>query len=416
MATVGMVEELAGIYSSIPTEKGERLGRVVGGIAGELVDRMVEIGGAQIRTGAGHVPGRGFIPFDAEIWKYVSDRMVLEAGAGLMFHSCCVDAITDGNKVIGVVVDNKSGRHAIFAKVTIDATGDGDIAAHAGVPFEIGNEGGKVMGNSLIFRLGGVDMRELDRTRDSGEHPARLGSRYPQVRELALKAVERGELPTLSGPWIHVGFRSDEVMVNSTTLYGDPTKTEDLTRMEIEGREHLRKLVVFFKNHVPGFQNCYVVKVAPSVSYRESRRIHGEYVLSGDDMKEGKSFEDGIAFGGFASYAGGLTIDIHPSEPGGEHIWERLHNGPTTIPYRCLIPRDFDNILTSGRCISADRKALGSIRVMATCMATGEAAGTAASLSAAEGILPRQVYVPALRDLLKKQGAILDREDIVFDA
>jgi hypothetical protein len=198
-------------------------------------------------------------------------------------------------------------------------------------------------------------------------------------------------------------YRENEVLLNTARVVGiDATSAEDLTRAEIEGRRLVMKLTDFLKKHVAGFESCYLSGTGPQIGIRETRRIKGEYELTAEEVLEGRKFEDSVACGSY-------TIDIH--NPVGKGIRLKAVNkeaGYYGIPYGCLVPLEVDNILVSGRCISSTHEALGSVRVMAICFATGEAAGAAAMLCVKEKVKPRELDVALLREILSRQGAIID--------
>jgi hypothetical protein len=218
-------------------------------------------------------------------------------------------------------------------------------------------------------------------------------------RDAMRAARVRGELPAYGGPWFG-GLEKDIVWVNTTRVYGDASIAAELTRAEIEGRKDVLTLLTYFKEHLPGFEKARLLHTSTQIGVRETRRLIGEYTLTGDDIRTEARFDDSIAVGCW-------PIDVHPSE--GEVGSHTLHVPlPFQIPYRTLLPRGTESLLAAGRCISADREAHGSTRVGATCAATGHAAGVAAAIAAREDIQPREVDAHRLRDVLVSQGAIID--------
>ena len=382
MATNALVGPLAGVR----LRRGGR--RVIGGIPWELIQRLREQGGALVEEGYWDVP------FDPEVLKWVADQLALEAGVRLRYHTFAVGIVKNDSRLDAVFVESKSGRQALAAKVVIDATGDADVSVWAGAPYEMGCPGdGALQPMSLAFRLGGVDT-------------ARLGDIHrpyidPDIRQLAEQWNADGKLPAFGGPWTFWGstFRPGEVFVNMVRLWGNATSVETLTTNEITGREHIQRFVCFLRENFAPFKHCVLLDSGPQIGIRETRRIQGEYQLTGEDLRTHCHFRDSIALGGH-------VIDIH--SPTGTHHQVTEEVGAYQIPYRCLLPQGIDNLLVCGRPISASHEAHASLRVMGTCMGTGQAAGTAAALSLREGVPPRQLEVRLLRQTLREQGAMLD--------
>lgn len=386
MATTGLVGPMQGCIS------GEKW--VIDGIPRELIDRMKKLGGIIINdkmTAIGTTENRPYktdVSFEPEILKFVADEMMKEAGASMLLYSLVVDAIVEDNRIRGVVVENVSGRHAILARIVVDATGDGVVAAKAGIPFEKGRkEDGLLQPMSLMFRMGNIHA-PIDRD---------------VIRKMAKNAVERAELPLFGGPWIGLGstVRDGSVSVNMTRLWGDATNVWDLTNASVTAREHVIKFADFLKRNIPDCASCYLIDTAAQIGIRETRRILGEYVLTREDILQTKEFHDAIA-------RGCHPIDIHsPSQTVNQHEDWLKPGDSYGIPYECLIPRKIENLILAGRCISTTHEAHASIRVMGTCMATGQAAGTAAALAIRENTTPRCLDVSMLQGTLAKQKAIL---------
>ena len=338
--------------------------------------------------------------------------MCIEAGVKLMLHTWAEGPLQweKGLRVEGVMVGNKSGRIAILADITIDCTGDGDIAAGAGCPYEKGRGYDPYTQSvTLFFRMGNVNtdraFAELNsRTQRSGDSiPAEFlfADKFRQAKangdldpDLPIKVVyfER----TLS-PGV--------VSINATRVFKvDATNAIDLSYAEIEARRQVQQMGRFLRKYIPGFEKSFLQESAISIGVRESRRILGEYQITGRDVLSAKKFEDVIARGGFG-------IDIHCADFSGcGVVGLKLEKGASyDIPYGCLVPREVDGIMVAGRCISASHVALGSVRIMPVASATGQAAGAAAALCVQEGLQPRDLDVRMLQDLLIEQGANLGR-------
>ncbi|MCT8137060.1 FAD-dependent oxidoreductase [Anaerobacillus sp. CMMVII] len=336
--------------------------QLVKGVFQEVVDRLKERGAY---GGTGHAWS-----FEPEEYKFTLNELALESGVELLFHTYVVDAVTEDGSITGVVIESKSGRQVIEAKAYIDCTGDGDLAARAGAEFKVGRESdGQVQPASIMFKMGGVNNR-----RKAWEYAVE-DARLPQGRVLFFKMPREGE-----------------VVINMTRIVNvNALDGEDLSRAEIEGRKQVKEIVDYLVENVEGFDNAYLITTGPQIGIRESRRIMGEYVLKTEDVLECQKFDDAIAH---CSY----MIDIHnPTGAGTEKVI--LPKGQWyDIPYRCLLPKDLNNLLVAGRCISATHEAHSSLRIQPTCYALGEAAGVAASIAVQESISPKQVSVEKIRE------------------
>jgi hypothetical protein len=337
--------------------------------------------------------------------------MLLERGVDLMLYSAFAGVVMDGDRLCGIITESKAGREAILAKVIIDCTGDGDVAFRAGVPCEKGDAHGGMQPPTLMFCLAGVNTEKL---RHSLSHdpktyradfiPAEYFGQNHQfivvgLRELVQQAQAAGlSIPTERTILI-TGLRAGEVWVNMTRVQGvDGTDPRSLSAGEIEARKQIGDIHKYLVQYVPGFEKALLTKVAPFLGIRETRRIVGQYVLNRDDILGCRRFDDAIAV---ASY----PIDLHrPNDTGCTLEW---CGDCYDIPYRCLLPQKIDNLLVAGRCISTTHEALAAIRVMSTCMATGEAAGRAAAIAVANGVSPSLLNVPQLRADLLAHGAFL---------
>jgi hypothetical protein len=367
--------------------------RVAGGVIYEVARRLVEEkGGTMSHHG---------IWFEVEKLKFLLERMMAEAKVRLLYHTFFCEAVMDGHTVVGAVVQNKGGRQFIRAQRVVDCTGDGDVAASAGAPFELGRPGdGKCQPMTLMFTVGGVDWAKVMAWRKD----------Y-QMKEVWLQAQRNGDMEpfqtTIMGFW-WTPTRPDQVGVNFTHITGvDSTRAADLTHATIEGRRQAFQSVAVFRKYVPGMEQCYLVSTPNTVGIRESRRIVGEVVLTEQDMEARRVWPDSIGHGSF-------FIDIHHIDgPGMDPATWRPEKGfRYQIPYRILVPQKVDNLLAAGRCVSVTHVALGSIRVMVQCALTGEAAGAASALSLCAGVATRKVDVAALQAELRAHDGILDEADV----
>ncbi len=405
MWTQGLVITLAGYNSWLQPDRV----RVVDGVGGDWLRRATAIGGA--------VDHDGFVlSTDPEKMKLVADEMLGEAGVDFLLHVLATYPIVDGNTVTGCIIETREGRQAIRAKVTVDATGNGDVIARSGEDWLKGDTLQPMtlaMYISNVRTIPGIGAGEPARIR-TGPQPGDLNdygmddanaARQDIVidRQAMRDAKDRGELPTFGGPWFG-GLEKDVVWINSVRVIGDATNNRDLTRAEVQGRRDAFALFSYLRDNVDGFEEARLERTAPTIGIRETRRLQGVSTLTGDDVRKAAQPADSIALGAW-------PIDVHPVDGfAGSHVM--YVPDPFGIPYRALVPATTDGLLAAGRCISVDRDALGSVRVGATCTATGHAAGAAAALSALGRIRPRDLDVAELQSRLREQGALLSPEDL----
>ncbi len=299
--------------------------------------------------------------FDPEGWKRVALDMVEELGIELRLHSWFSRAVVDGTAVKGVVCETKSGREAIMGDIVIDATGDLDVAASAGAAHVKGNY---IM--TTVFRLGGVDT-------DAAE-------RFEFDDPEGFAALDKEAKKRIGGSWAYWWLKTPlpgVVWCNCPHMAGlDGLEVADLTRAEVQGRKHIAALVDYVRDHMPGFENCYVVDVAPQTGVRQTRLLDGEYVVNKEDLSLRTRFADTVARG--RDY---------------------------TTPYRAMLPKNVENLLVAGRHYSATPAAQKMSREIPPCMAMGEAAGVAAALALERGGRVRDVDVALLQKKLRAQGA-----------
>jgi hypothetical protein len=331
--------------------------------------------------------------FDVETMKLVLEQMMQEARAQWWYYSYVVDSIVENGRIRGVVVESKSGREAILAKVVIDASGDGDVAARAGASYELGREGdGLCQPLTLMFEVDGVTAFPVQQN---------AGELYDAL--LASQKVHGGPaLPfgrAKNVPWIIHNARRDTASVQATHVYRvNALDTRELTGATVEARRQAHELTRLLRG-VPGLERIRLVQTAPAIGVREARRIHGHYRLTVDDISTGRFFEDDVTFGNF-------PLDVHEVNPDEAARSGRIHaTRPFGIPYRAMLPRDVEGLLVAGRCISGSHEAHASYRVTGTCMGMGQAAGLAAAICAAENKMPHQLDGVHLRQALLDKGA-----------
>ncbi len=385
--------------------------QLIRGIFDEFVRRMEAVDGAihPSKTHAGSAYS-GFIeyghdkvtPFEPEAAKNVALEMCLESGVQLLLHTFVADVITERDRITGLVCASKSGLILQPAKVVVDCTGDADVAARAGAPTVFGrDEDGLTQPMTVFFRILGVDDQRVEEYVRA--HP-------DDVRPFA-SIVERARAEgTFPAPRRGVGMyktlRPGTWRVNTTRILGrDGTDALELTRAEIEGRGQVTKLIDFFRANLPGLENCELLDTASTVGVRETRRVVGEYTLTLADLQQGTHFDDVIALCAY-------PVDIHdPTGAGGGADDSYGTANIYEIPYRSLVPRQVENMLVAGRCASATHEALAAIRVMPPSFAMGEAAGTAAALSASTDADPRKLQPNDLQAVLLRQGAYLGEHE-----
>ena len=377
---------------------------LVKGIFEDIVNALLARGGARRDS-----TNPGVIYFDKEQLKYILNNLVIEAGTKLMLQTWADSPLVYGNNCEGIVVVNKSGRLAILADVVVDTTGDGDMAAKAGCPYEIGRGYDEyTQSNTLYFRIAGVNesvaFAEQGRrtNRPAGEIPANY-----LFADIFRQAVEEGRFPSdipINSVYFERTVYPGTISVNATRVFEvNGTNVNDLTYGSVETRRQAVMLADLMRENFPGFEHSYLQETGTQVGIRETRRIIGEYQLTGRDVLSGRQFPDVIAMGAFG-------IDIHIADfSGGGVVGLDLSPGTSyDIPYRCLVPLDIDNILVGGRCISVSHVAFGSSRIMAVASGTGHAAGVAAALCVLNNTTPRELDYPSLRDAMLDQGAILE--------
>src|ERR1700681_1414817 len=386
--------------------------RIVGGIAQEIVERLVLRGGSpgHIHDASDYVPT--ITPFDPEIHKALLFEMMRESGVALLLHAWFLDALVEHGRVAGARIATVGGIREYRAKCTIDATADAYVAASAGVPTQQGDARGRVQPASLMFRLSHVDLAALsvyvrqrpeqmrsslklhERTPGALSAVAGLYELWDAARERGAVNVPRELVSFFATPY------ADEVTVNMTRVVGiDPLDPDDLTRAEVEVRAQVMQLLDFFRKDVPGFANARIAATATQIGVRESRRIVGEYTLTADDVLHARTFDDAVAR---SSY----PIDIHNPSGSGTTTHRMPPGTSYEIPYRCLVPRAVDELLVAGRCIPATHEALASTRLTPTVMTLGQAAGTAAAIATERKIQPRGVDAQELRARLARDGAL----------
>lgn len=321
------------------------------------------------------------IAFDFEIMKKLLDDMVTQSGAQILFHTFLAGAYCEGEDVKGVFIQNKSGRSLVKAKVVIDCTGDGDIAASAGVPFTMGRESDNLCQPvTCMFMLGNIEYMQ---------------PHYYSIRDAVIEASKACGIPfefSYKRPFVLQlpNCKRCVVMWNHVRKK-PPTDAVAFSEAELESREEIHRIFDCIKKNVPMFKDVELIAIAPQTGVRESRHIHGLYTLETDECVHGAQFEDGICDVAF-------SMDLHLPDKDEQ---ENIHlEAPYQIPYRCLVPVNRNGLLVAGRCISGTYETNGSYRVTGDCMATGQAAGAAAALAVKQNVNVRDVDIHQLRKIV----------------
>jgi hypothetical protein len=365
--------------------------QVVGGIPWEFVQKLENMGGGFIEKPLGNVA------FEQEHYKLLAQRMTLEAGVDLYMHSYLSSCVMDGGRISQVIIENKNGTEALSSKVFIDCTGDGDLAALASVEMQP-DEGAPLQPLSSYFILGGVDldtpmMQEAICHNKQGENCHCL-----PVREKLLERKEELGIPEFGGPWFCRTGQDGVVTVNMTRTAGNAIDNRDFVRAECVLREDAFRMAALLKDNFEEFKDSYLIAVSVQGGIRETRRIKGVHTITADEYVTAYHYHDSIA-------RGAHPIDIHVASGPAQNI--TFLKTPAYVPYRALIAPTHSNMIVAGRCLSADKKAFASLRVQASCMDMGQAAGTAAAMAAISGLPVQEVNTELLVTKLREQGSII---------
>lgn len=385
MATAGMVNRLGPYHDQRQV--------ILGGIPWEVLRLLISRGLAQEPIICAPKNWMDYwLVFDPEGMKRVLDELLQAAGVTVFFGTQVVAPIIRDGAIAGAIIESKSGRQAVRAKVVVDATGDGDVAARAGVPFTVGRESDRrVQPVTLFFKCLNMDWPVA---RDHVN--ANYGQLVAQARQ------ETGNDFVLAGTdsYLH----PEETYFNCLHEHDiDGTSVSDISRAVVELRRKMWRNTEFLRRHVPGCGRVSLSASAAALGVRETRRFQCEYELQIEDVLEGRQFPDQV-------YRYACFVDIHEPVAGQKSALADRSLAPGHsygIPYRCLVPVAVENLLLAGRCFSASHEALASARMMPSCMAMGQAAGTAAALAVQGSVTPRQLEPTALRCALDHQGVLL---------
>jgi hypothetical protein len=394
-ATTGMVAQYIGLFNGTV--------RCVGGIGYELTQRIEAAGGSDgfrrytlAEASANPVTITNF-PFNPEVVKIVADEMAREAGVDVLLHSRVVRPLVEGQRVQGLVLENVSGRGALRSRMLVDATGDAVLAAAAGVPF-VGEEPelrDKRQPCTLVFRMSNVDVRTF------------RAMPREQKRALALEGLKQGKLAWESLSFCSTPGETDAICLMSRIHGIDALDGAELTRAEQLGRQQIKTIVQFLRERVPGFEKSILAGIAERVGIRETRRIIGRHELTTEDIVGGRRFTDAVALG-----AG--PMDLHEAGGTGVDLW--MPPAPFEIPLACMLPREMEGVIVTGRAISATREANGGARHMGTAMCLGHAAGVYAALAARGEASLANPAADQVRQILRQQDALVSSDDAMAAA
>lgn len=325
--------------------------------------------------------------------KSVYLDMLKDANVDVLLYTFVCGVVMEGDQLTGVITESKSGRRVFRSKVVVDGTGDGDVAAFAGVEYHKGRESdGKMQPTTLMFKVAGVDMSRA----------VLLGSFESTYQ------TEKGELQALAKE--HIPYPAGHLLAYKSTLPGivtcnmtnctdiDGTKVEDLTRAEIVCRSQMPAIVKYLREFVPGFENCYIISAGSMMGVRETRHFKGMYTLNENDILTAKVFDDWVVRGAH------FNFDVHNMTGSGldatgvQKHWTQPKG--YTIPYGCLVPEKINGLLLSGRNISGTHIAHSNYRVMPICVGIGAAAGAAAATAIKKGVQVRDIKGEELQDRL----------------
>ena len=335
-----------------------------------------------------------------EILKEVMLNMLIEENVTIKLYTLASEPILSGNEIKGVIVESKSGREAIMAKIVIDASGDGDIAARAGVPYIKGREtDNKMQPMTMMFKIGGVDTEKAI---------------FPGSFETN-SDIPKGKVQDLAKE--NIPFPAGHALMYQTTLPGivtcnmtncidvDGTNADDLTKAEITCRSQIKPIMKFLREYVPGYENAFVISSASLIGVRETRHFEGAETINEDDILKARVFDNWVVAGAY------FNFDVHNisgaglDKTGVQHHFKQ--DKGYTIPYGCLLPKKIDNLLLAGRNISGTHMAHSNYRVMPICVGMGHAAGTAAAMSVKTKTGLRSLNVSEIQKILIEQGVVL---------
>ncbi|WP_320177690.1 FAD-dependent oxidoreductase [Roseovarius pacificus] len=392
-AVAGLSGTLCGLYEA--TDKVDCAPRQV--VFGFVEDFISEMERREGLTGPVRYGKTWTRVHDPLIWRESADALLASAGVRVIYHAEIVAALCDGNRVEGALISTVEGRLSIKARVCVDATGDGALAAMAGLETSMGHEG-SVQNPTMVFRLMSADVsRFLAAYGNDSIMPV-------EVTEMITAANGQGYTLPRRKIWIFPTTRPNELMCNCTRIVGadgrelNATLWRDFTEAEIEGRKQAREYARFFRDRLTGCETTFLNDTGVEVGVRQTRQVKGRATLQNADVLAGTKFADGIARSPW-------PIELHSgAKPRVEWLLEDVYE----VPFGCFVPVEGEGLLTAGRCLSAEHEAVASARVTAQCFSYGHAIGHAAALSALDSIATHAIDGRDIRNLLNRDGAALD--------
>lgn len=400
MGTAGGVTNFAGLYG----RKNGEMRQVVRGVVDDLLERIDALGG--LNAPQDGMQGRIRVrSYDVSAFKCAADQLLVASNVQILFHALAVAVTMQGNAIEALVVETKSGRQAIRARCFIDCSGDADVAHCAGVAFELGDGHGSGLYPTTMFRVGHVDAPAA--LAAVGEFKAintfmaqsqtREPGRYNFPREGAILRPQKNATE----------WRANVTQIgNADGMAMDATDARQLSNGELEGRRQIVDYFSFLRHEVPGFANASIVDIAAQIGVRETRRVRGEYVLTGEDILSSARFDDAIGINAW-------PMELHAA---GRIDWQFPRNWEAAegrvyndLPWRMLVPSGVDNLLVAGRCASMTHEGQSAARVSGGCFVMGQAAGTAAAQLSPERTF-KETDVRQLRATLRQDGVYFDDE------
>jgi hypothetical protein len=377
-STGGMISQFMGFVNG-ETTKDQK------GIFGDLLKRLIDMkasnGIETIYLSGLKDMDVGASPYDSEALKYAMDEMVKESGAKILFHTKAVGVYKEDDEIKHLIIHNNQGLQRVQAKVFIDSSFHGSIAADAGCKWEIGDHEGNIQPGTLMYKMVDVDRK------------AYANLSQEKRREIAKQGIDEGKM--FVDNLLARALPNGVIYSNMSRVTVNPLDADGLSSSEIKAREQVNDISQFFIENVPGFENAKLVSTGHFLGLRDSRRILGKYILTKDDIIDGTDFHDSIA-------ASSYPIDIHDAN-GFSSTLIKPKTGAFHIPYRCMI-NEVKNLIVAGRCISADYEAHACIRVMVTCIRVGQAAGLAAAESVKSEIYANEMDGTIIGGKLRKLG------------
>jgi hypothetical protein len=393
--TAGGLSTFCGLHAKVHGEHRQ----VIHGLADELLERLAKLDGLS----APHLTINDGIlaqAYDISTYKIAADELVTGSGARLLFHALAVGVVmADDDTLDAVLIESKSGRAAVRGRVFVDASGDGDVSAWAGVPFEKSSGVDGMLYPSLMFRINGVDARA------AGDAPWRTVERLMAEAERAGTHTFPRKKPIVRPQRNPLEWRANLTQLSNPDGSAiDGTAVDELTHGELQGRQQVLDAFTFIRDHTPGFGDSYIVDLAPQIGIRETRRVIGRYRLTEDDVRDCADFADTIGVNGW-------PVEAHVSG-NVEFRWPRGENprGFNQLPFGMLVPERPRNLYVAGRCASMTHDAQSAARVTGPCFAMGEAVGTAAGLALGAGVDCGDIDVAELQNRLERAGAFLGRD------